>query len=120
MYFSSSASTVTGTLTSPLPNRPRLREFNLTSVQGHDIMKPEEWWLDLYKDLFSFAPFNSDLARAFVAIDHDVIPDEDARGFRRVESWTLTFEGVVRKGQSIPSKSEAGFSKMASAKGALT
>ena len=64
-------------------------------------MKPEQWRLDLYQDLFSFAPFNADLARAFVAIDHDPIPEEDGKGRRRVEGFKLTFEGVVKKGTPV-------------------
>lgn len=63
-------------------------------------MKPEQWRLDLYQDLFTFAPYNADLARAFVAIEHDPIPEEDEQGRRRVEGFKLTFEGVVRKGRS--------------------
>jgi hypothetical protein len=62
-------------------------------------MKPEQWRLDLYQDLFSFAPYNSDLARAFIAIDHDEIPEEDDQGRRRVEGFKVVFEGVVRKGE---------------------
>lgn len=63
-------------------------------------MKPEQWRLDLYQDLFTFAPYNADLARAFVAIEHDPIPEEDSQGRRRVEGFKLVFEGVVRKGKS--------------------
>lgn len=63
-------------------------------------MKPEQWWLDLYQDLLAYAPFNTDLARAFVAVEMDEVPEEDERGYRRVEGWSLTFEGVVRKGES--------------------
>jgi hypothetical protein len=62
-------------------------------------MKPEQWRLDLYQDLFSFAPYNSDLARAFIAIDHDEIPEEDDKGRRRVEGFKVVFEGVVKKGK---------------------
>jgi hypothetical protein len=62
-------------------------------------MKPEQWRLDLYQDLFSFAPYNSDLARAFIAIDHDEIPEEDDQGRRRVEGFKVVFEGVVKKGK---------------------
>jgi len=62
-------------------------------------MKPEQWRLDLYQDLFSFAPYNSDLARAFIAIDHDEIPEEDDQGRRRVEGFKIVFEGVVKKGK---------------------
>jgi len=62
-------------------------------------MKPEQWRLDLYQELFSFAPFNADLARAFVAIEHDEIPEEDKEGRRRVEGFKLVFEGVVKKGK---------------------
>ena len=69
-------------------------------------MKPEQWRLDLYQDLFSFAPFNADLAKAFVAIDHDPIPEEDGKGRRRVEGFKLTFEGVVEKGTSPTSHVE--------------
>ena len=63
-------------------------------------MKPEQWQLDLYQDLFTFAPFNSDLARAFVAVDMDEVPEADENGRRRVGGYKVTFEGVVRKGQS--------------------
>ena len=62
-------------------------------------MKPEQWRLDLYQDLFSFAPYSSDLARAFIAIDHDEIPEEDDQGRRRVEGFKIVFEGVVKKGK---------------------
>jgi hypothetical protein len=64
-------------------------------------MKPDQRRLDLYRDLFSFVPFNADLARAFIAIEHDPIPDEDEKGRRRVEGFKLTFEGVVKKGKSF-------------------
>lgn len=62
-------------------------------------MKPEQWRLDLYQDLFAFAPFNSDLAREFVAVEMDEVPEADENGRRRVGGYKLTFEGVVRKGE---------------------
>lgn len=62
-------------------------------------MKPQQWQLDLYQDLFSFAPYNSDLARAFVAVDMDQVPEADEKGRRRVGGYKVTFEGVVRKGK---------------------
>jgi hypothetical protein len=63
-------------------------------------MKPEQWRLDLYQQLFSFAPFNSDLARAFVAVDMDPVPEADENGWRRVGGYKLVFEGVVKEGES--------------------
>lgn len=73
------------------------KEIDLEALAAK--MKPEQWRLDLYQELFSFAPYNSDLARAFIAIDHDEIPEADAQGRRRVEGFKVVFEGVVRKGK---------------------
>lgn len=66
-------------------------------------MKPEQWRLDMYQDLMSFVPFNADLARSFVAIEMDPVPEEDARGYRRVEGWKVVYEGVIQKGTHVPS-----------------
>lgn len=69
-------------------------------------MKPEQWRLDLYQDLFSFAPYGSDLARAFVAVEMDEVPEADEDGRRRCGGYKLTFEGVVEKGQSSEGEPE--------------